>query len=56
MEHPMRTIWCWSPEEIEAKRAEMLAAGVDLSSVSFIRWWTKEEAADNAQLEGGDVK
>jgi hypothetical protein len=25
----------------------MLAAGVDLSNVLFIRWWTKEEA-DNA--------
>ena len=53
MEHPTRTIWCWSPKEIEAKREEMLAAGVDLSNVAFIRWRTKEEAADNAQLEGG---
>jgi hypothetical protein len=53
----VQTIWCWSPEELEAKRAEMLAAGVDLSNVLFIRWWTKAEDDDNAQLEGGeDVK
>jgi hypothetical protein len=51
-----QTIWCRSPEEIESKRAEMLAAGEDLSRTMFVRWWTKEEAADNAQLEGGDVK
>ena len=27
-----QTIWCNSPEEIETKRAEMLAAGVDISN------------------------
>jgi hypothetical protein len=49
-----QTIWCNSPEEIETTRAEMLAAGVDLSNVVFVRWWTKEEA-DNAELEGEDA-
>jgi hypothetical protein len=47
-----KTIWCDSPEAMEAK---ILAAGIALSNVLFIRWWTAEEVEANAQIEGGDV-
>jgi hypothetical protein len=53
MENLTRIVWCDSPEEIETKKADMLAAGEDISGTLFVRWWTKEEA--NAQLESGDA-